>query len=79
MITGLIWSEIKQLWDMGLKDYVSDFLLSTFYNRFYLVPFGFNWFGFNQFGFNWFIWFYLVSIETLDSNGSTGERHVERG
>ena len=28
MITGLIWSEIKQLWDMGLKDYVSE--LSTF-------------------------------------------------
>ena len=22
--TGLIWSEIKQLWDMGLKEYVSD-------------------------------------------------------
>ena len=22
--TGLIWSEIKQLWDIGLQDYVSD-------------------------------------------------------
>ena len=23
-VAGLIWSEIKQLWDVGLKEYVSD-------------------------------------------------------
>ena len=23
-MAGLIWSEIKQLWDVGLKEYVSD-------------------------------------------------------
>ena len=23
-VTGLIWSEIKQLWDVGLKEYVND-------------------------------------------------------
>ena len=23
-VTGLIWSEIKQLWDVGLKEYASD-------------------------------------------------------
>ena len=23
-VTGLIWSEIKQLWDVGLREYVSD-------------------------------------------------------
>ena len=24
IISGLIWSEIKQLWDVGLKEYISD-------------------------------------------------------
>ena len=23
-VTGLIWSEIKQLWDVGLREYISD-------------------------------------------------------
>ena len=23
-VTGLIWSEIKQLWDVGLKEYIND-------------------------------------------------------
>ena len=52
--TGLIWSEIKQLWDMGLKEYVSDIfrtfnilpLVSIDFYRFRLVSFifdGFPW------------------------------------
>ena len=39
MNTGLIWSEIKQLWDMGLKEYVSNF---SSLNIPQLVLFGFN-------------------------------------
>ena len=55
-MAGLIWSEIKQLWDVGLKEYVSDmwnvvdFITNSLYvatiglrlRAYYDVSLGFN-------------------------------------
>ena len=41
-VAGLIWSEIKQLWDVGLKEYISDMwnLVDFITNSLYLSTIG---------------------------------------
>ncbi len=41
MFTGLIWAEIKQLWDSGLKEYLQDMwnILDFTTNSFYISTF----------------------------------------
>ena len=75
-VAGLIWSEIKQLWDVGLKEYISDMwnVVDFITNSLYVATIGLRTVAYFDVGFTkWSKYFCHTLTQNICIEGVTRE------